>query len=190
MAEGRDLPLLRWAEDLRRARLKRDGFRRRAAIAAGGIACVLATIGAPPAPRLLWNASPSAPMGLYRVEPGSTPSVGDMVAAWAPHPARTLAADRGYLPEGVPLVKRVAAALGATVCADSSSVIVGGRLRVVRRHQDALGRPLPSWRGCRTLRGGELFLLMAEVPDSFDGRYFGVTASTEVIGKAVLLWRH
>jgi conjugative transfer signal peptidase TraF len=189
LADGRDLPLLRWAEDLRRARLKRARFRRRAGLAAVGIACLAATIVVPPAPRLLWNASASAPLGLYRVQPGALPSVGGMVAAWAPAPARAIAAKRGYLPANVPLVKRVVAGSGATVCADGSDVGVDRRLRVVRRRADGAGRPLPWWRGCRTLRRGELFLLMTDAPDSFDGRYFGVTTSNEVIGKAVLLWR-
>jgi conjugative transfer signal peptidase TraF len=189
LADGRDLPLLRWAEELRRARLKRARLRRGAALAAVGIACLGATIVAPPAPRLLWNASASAPLGLYQVQPGASPSVGDMVAAWAPAPARTIAAERGYLPARVPLVKRVVAGSGATVCADGSAVAVDGGIRIERRRDDAAGRPLPWWQGCRTLRKGELFLLMTDAPDSFDGRYFGVTASTEVIGKAVLLWR-
>src|SRR3546814_16595743 len=30
-----------------------------------------------PAPRLLWNASASAPIGLYRIDPGATPRAGD-----------------------------------------------------------------------------------------------------------------
>ena len=189
MADGRDLPLLRWAEDLRRARMKRACLRRRAALAAAGIACLGATIVAPPAPRLLWNASASAPIGLYRVQPGASASVGDMVAAWAPAPARTIAAERGYLPARVPLVKRVAAGPGATVCADGSFVVINGRVRIERLRDDTAGRRLPWWQGCRILRRGELFLLMIDARDSFDGRYFGVTASTDVIGKAALLWR-
>jgi type IV secretory pathway protease TraF len=62
-----------------------------------------------PAPRLLWNASASAPIGLYRVEPDSAGSrrLGHRMAATQRSP---LAASRHYLPTGVPLVKRVARA--------------------------------------------------------------------------------
>ena len=35
---------------------------------------------------------------------------------------------------------------------------------------------------------GEAFLLMAEAPASFDGRYFGVTKVSDIVGKAHLLW--
>ncbi|HEY0106773.1 MAG TPA: S26 family signal peptidase [Rhizomicrobium sp.] len=49
-------------------------------------------------------------------------------------------------------------------------------------------RPLPAWSGCRRLGSNDLFLLMGHIPDSFDGRYFGVTPRTSLIGKLVPLW--
>jgi len=47
---------------------------------------------------------------------------------------------------------------------------------------------MPWWQGCRTLIEGEYFLLMADVPDSFDGRYFGITGNADLVGQAHLLW--
>ena len=41
--------------------------------------------------------------------------------------------------------------------------------------------------GCVRLRGDQRFLLM-DAPASFDGRYFGVTEGTDIVGKARLLW--
>jgi type IV secretory pathway protease TraF len=38
------------------------------------------------------------------------------------------------------------------------------------------------------LRAHERFLLMTTSSASFDGRYFGVTDSSDVVGKARLLW--
>lgn len=189
MAEARDLPLFRWGEELRRARTKRARLHRRAAFVGAGIACLAATIVAPPVPRLLWNASASAPLGLYWVRPGAPVGVGDMVITRLPRAVRLLAAQRRYLPSGVPAVKRVVAVSGATICAKGTSVFVDNGGVFPRRRADTSGRPLPRWEGCRRLRPGELFLLMAEAPDSFDGRYFGVTKATDVVGKAVLLWR-
>jgi type IV secretory pathway protease TraF len=46
---------------------------------------------------------------------------------------------------------------------------------------------MPFWLGCMRLRGEQRFLLM-DAPDSFDGRYFGVTEGSDIIGKAELLW--
>src|SRR3546814_9884001 len=67
-----------------------------------------------PAPWLVWTASASAPIGLYRVFPGN-PASGDLGLVRPPDSARQLAADRGYLPLDVPLVKRVAALAGDTI---------------------------------------------------------------------------
>jgi len=151
--------------------------------------CFLAATGLfAPVPRLVWNASRSAPIGLYRVYPGASIEVGDMVIARLPNEVRLLAAQRHYLPLGVPLVKRVAAAGGARVCARAATVTIDGRPIVRRKAKDRAGRLLPAWHGCRTLGRGDVLLLMTDVTDSFDGRYFGPTAGRDVIGEAVPLW--
>lgn len=143
----------------------------------------------PPAPRLVWNASASVPIGLYWVRPGARIATGDMVVARTPQPFRRLAAERRYLPENVPLVKRVAAQAGDRICASGDTILVNGRKAVTRLARDGQGRPMPWWEGCRTLAQGQYLLLMTDVAGSFDGRYFGVTEQADVVGKARLLWR-
>jgi conjugative transfer signal peptidase TraF len=161
-----------------------------AAAAAAGFAAAAscATLLWPPRPLLLWNGSASSPVGLYRVAPPGPVSAGETVVAWPPPAARALAAERRYLPSGVPLVKRVAGVAGDRVCAVGSSVFVNGQVAAERRSEDRLGRPLPSWTGCRDLGEGELFLLIPDASGSFDGRYFGVTATQDVVGRARLIW--
>ena len=140
-----------------------------------------------PTPRLVWNASASAPIGFYwRVD--GWPSRGDLVLARAPLWARKLAAERHYLPRNVPIIKRVAAIAGDVVCAFAEAISIDGRLVAKRLASDRMGRPLPQWEGCETLAAGEFFLLMADVPDSFDSRYFGVTERRDIIGRLVPLW--
>jgi len=141
-----------------------------------------------PAPWLVWNASPSVPIGLYWVGARAPLGPGDTVVAWLPSAARALAGHRGYLPVAVPAVKRVAAAAGARVCAHGASVAIDGRRVATRLAADRRGRPLPWWHGCRTLAPGEIFLLAARSADSFDGRYFGPSPAADVIGRAYLLW--
>jgi len=138
---------------------------------------------------LVWNASASAPVGLYRVHDGGPIGRGDMVVAWTPEPVRSLAARRRYLPRNVPLVKRVAAAAGDEVCAIGRTVFVNGRPAALRSRRDPSGRLMPWWSGCRALGRGELFLLNPSVPQAFDGRYFGVTSADRLLGTARLLWR-
>jgi len=188
MVERRDLPLFAWGESLRIARARRRTLRRRAVLLGAGIACLGVTVALPPLPRLIWNASASAPIGLYAVSPGARIGRGDMVVAWAPKTARELAAARHYLPRNVPLVKRAAAIAGETVCAADRTVTVNGKPVAVRRNADAAGRPLPAWQGCIRLGPGMVFLLMTGTPDSFDGRYFGPTLAQDVIGRARPLW--
>lgn len=154
--------------------------------------CVLplsATVLLRPRPLLVWNASASSPLGLYAVGPADHLRPGQMALAWAPDHARRLAAQRHYLPYGVPLVKRVSAIAGARVCAKSGVVLVDGRPVAVRFKRDLSGRTMPWWSGCRRLRRGDLFLLSSGGPSAFDGRYFGVTSASEVIGRARLIWK-
>ncbi|BBB11098.1 S26 family signal peptidase [Sphingomonas sp. ID1715] len=152
-----------------------------------GVAALTATIALPPTPRLVWNVSASAPIGLYAVGGRHDIAAGDMVLARVPDRWRRLAAERRYIPINVPLVKRVAAVPGDRVCARGRDISVNGRPVTDRREADGRGRPMPRWSGCVTLRTGALFLLM-DSPDSFDGRYFGPTSRGDVIGEARLLW--
>lgn len=146
----------------------------------------LATL-ARPAPWLVWNASASAPIGLYRVLPGK-PIRGDLVLVHTPISVRQFAAERGYLPRNVPLVKRVAALDGDIVCAADDVISVNGRVVAERLARDRLGRALPAWSGCCVLDSGEAFLLMEGRADSFDSRYFGLVPTTAIIGRLAPLW--
>ena len=160
------------------------------ALGCAGLAAALAgTLLDPPRPRLLWNASASAPVGLYAVGDGAPLARGDMVIARVPDEFRMFAARRRYLPANVPLVKRVAAAAGDEVCAAGARITVNGRAVAARLDRDAAGRPMPWWSGCALLGDGQVLLLMADSPASFDGRYFGVSEAGDIVGKARLLWR-
>lgn len=154
------------------------------------IALLLAPDFVRPAPLLAWNTSPSVPTGLYVVA-HTSPQAGDIAVARLPKNTATLAADKGYLPRQVYLLKPVAAVVGDHVCRLGVRVYVRGRFTVLARLTDRLGRQLPMWHGCRMLRHGEVFLL-ANDPDSFDSRYFGPLSHQHIIGRAFLVrqwWR-
>ena len=136
-----------------------------------------------PAPRLLWNASASAPTGLYRVDAGAPPRLGDLVAIAPPPALGMFLAQRGYLPRGVPLLKRVAGLPGALVCRSGVFVTVNGVAVARALARDRANRPLPVWTGCRIIGSDELFLVNA-ARDSLDGRYFGPLSATGLLGTA------
>lgn len=183
----RDCALLRGGNDLRRDHLARRQLRRRGVATAILTAAVVVSAALPPRPRLIWNVSPSAPAGLYSVGDRSGIATGDMVAARVPERWRHFAGRRRYIPVNVPLVKRVSAEPGDTVCALGQEIFVNGRWIAERRRHDGMARPMPWWTGCVALRQGALFLLMNH-PASFDGRYFGPTARGDIIGEVRLLW--
>jgi conjugative transfer signal peptidase TraF len=113
---------------------------------------------------------------------------GDLVLVIPPPSIAKFAAQRGYLPAGVPLVKRIAAMAGDTVCARGNSISIDGQFVAAWLSADGERRPLPSWQGCRTLDQDEVFLLMEGVRTSFDGRYFGPTNSSQIVGRLEPIW--
>jgi conjugative transfer signal peptidase TraF len=128
------------------------------------------------------------PVGLYRIDPSNRLAITDLVAVRAPEPLAGFLAERGYLPRSVPLLKRVAALPGQTVCRVEVAVTVDGIAMGEALARDRFGRTLPVWQGCRVVAPDELFLMNFDVRDSFDGRYFGPVARAAVIGRAIPLY--
>lgn len=154
------------------------------AIAAGFFGTSFAAIASlNPRPWFIWNASASAPVGLYRIGETDRLTLGELVAVTPPPDLGRFMAARRYLPLHVPLMKYVAALPGQHVCRAGVIVTVDARPVAVARAYDRAGRPLPQWRGCHHIRAGDLFLLNA-APDSLDGRYFGPLPASGLIGTA------
>ncbi|MDQ0393739.1 S26 family signal peptidase [Labrys monachus] len=140
------------------------------------------------APKLIWNASASTPIGLYAINAPGRLGVTDLVAVRAPEPLATFLSDGGYLPRGVPLMKHVAALPGQRICRNGTAITVDGIAMGDALDHDRRGRPLPTWQGCRVVADGELFLMNWRVRDSLDGRYFGPLPISSVIGRATPLY--
>ncbi len=173
-------------------------------VLAGLSACGLAALAwasfVYPLPRLTYNPSDSVAVGWYRVDPldhrasslsPSPPSslhVGSIVLVPLPAEAAALAAQRGYLPTRIPLLKRVGAMAPHEVCIADGRVRIDGVPSAAVLAADRWGRPLPSWQQCRRLRPGELFLLSRTNLASFDSRYFGPVSAASVIGVARPVW--
>jgi len=136
--------------------------------------------------KFIWNASESVTKGLYRVA-ALPPNTSDLVFVQLPEWARFLASQRNYLPRNVPALKRISGVSGDVVCRIGLNIFVNQNRVAIAKPRDGLGRKLPQWSGCRVLKSDELFLL-ADHPNSFDGRYFGATKTSSVIGIAVPVW--
>lgn len=152
------------------------------------VVSLLATVGAKPQPLYIWNLTPSVPLGLYGVQSPDRLYVTMLVVAMPPEPLATTLSDGGYLPRGVPLLKRIFALAGQTVCRVGVEIIVDGIAASPAHERDQRGHPLPVWQGCHVIAEDEIFLLNWDEPDSLDGRYFGPLPRSAVVARAVPIW--
>jgi conjugative transfer signal peptidase TraF len=153
-----------------------------------GVTVLTLPMGAQPTPRFVWNASGSVPIGLYRVKPIGVLTVTNLIVAVPPEPLAAFLAKRGYLPIGVPLIKRILALPGQSVCRSGFTISVDGIEMGTALARDRHGRVLPVWQSCRAIAQGEVFLMNWDEPASFDSRYFGPIPLSAIIGRAEPLW--
>ena len=153
-----------------------------AALAFGALAAF------PPAPRLIWNASGSVPIGLYAVHPTGLLHIAELVVVQPPKALATYLNERRYLGAGVPMLKHILALPGQTVCRTDRTITVDGTAMGDALEHDTRGRALPVWQGCRVLSAGQVFVMNRESGDSFDGRYFGPLPIASITGRADPLW--
>ncbi len=136
--------------------------------------------------KLIWNASQSIPKGFYQIT-NEMPAKGDLVLARLPNWAAFLANQRGYLPKNTPVLKRVSALKGDVVCRVSDRIYINQMFTAIAMRADQKSRKMPRWLGCKRLQQGEVFLLAGH-PYSFDGRYFGITKLSSIIGTVQSAW--
>ena len=150
-------------------------------------ALLLFTVGGA-TPHYIWNTSNSVPIGLYRVQPATQLTVTELVAVRPPDLLAAFLDLNGYLPIGVPMLKRVLALPGQAVCRNGLQIAVDGVDVGEARERDGRNRPLPVWHGCRVIADGDVFVMNWQSADSLDGRYFGPLPTSAVIGIAIPLW--
>ena len=148
---------------------------------------LLSTVGGA-TPHYIWNTSRSVPIGLYRLQPATSLAVTELVAIRPPDLLAAFLDLNGYLPIGVPMLKRVLALPGQTVCRNGLSIAVNGVDVGQAQERDGRGRRLPAWQGCRLIADGDVFVMNWQSTDSLDSRYFGPLPASAVIGRAVPVW--
>ncbi len=141
---------------------------------------------------LVWNRTPSLPLGLYWLSRGASPERGKLVAFPVPTHVEDLVRERQYLPPGAMLVKPVVATAGDRVCTEGDvftingqSLAGGGRIAVA----DSAGRPLPRYDGCGPVPDGWVFVA-SSYAKSFDSRTFGPVSVQDIRGTVTPLWTY
>jgi conjugative transfer signal peptidase TraF len=162
-----------------------EGVLLRAALATALASALASLVGA----HLLWNWTPSLPLGLYWLSTGGRAEVGTLVAFPVPEPVRALVLERRYLPSGALLVKPVVATRSDVVCTEGGTLTVNGRPLGVIATEDTRGRPLPSDQRCGPLPDGDVFVA-SHFPTSFDSRTFGPVRLSDLRGTVTPLWTY
>src|SRR5260370_9722025 len=119
-----------------------------------GVGLVIASSLVEAPPILVWNATASAPGGLYCIVSPSGLQAGDLVLVRPDPASAAVYAERGYLPLGLPLLKRVGALRGMRVCERAGDLTIEGRHIASALPIDGRGRPMASWPACRTSSDG------------------------------------
>lgn len=162
--------------------------RRLLCVVAGAVLLIGVAACAPWSAWLVYNPSDSAPRGWYAWRPLRDWQPGTPVFGRLPTATAQLAHQRGYLPQHLPILKRIGAVGGQYACVRDGLVRIDSRVVGLVRQRDGAGRPLPAWPGCRILASGEVFLFASDHPASFDSRYFGPVGRDAILGEAVPLW--
>lgn len=158
---------------------------RRAPLVTGGIglAALLAALSAQIPERLIWNRSGSLPEGLYWRSDEAF-GRGDIVAVSGSSEAAQWSASHGFTGRNWPFLKQVAGVPGDRICREGAEIIINGERAGAALSTAQNGVVLPVWTGCRRLTEGEVFLMNPH-PRSLDGRYFGVTAVSDIDGRVI-----
>ncbi len=95
--------------------------------------------------KLIYNSSPSAPIGYYKIKAVSNLKRGIYIVVQTPPDFRLLAAKRDYLPLNVPLIKQVVGIFGDEICRYNESIFINKKLIAFALKQDSKKRLLPVW---------------------------------------------
>jgi type IV secretory pathway protease TraF len=92
-------------------------------------------------------------------------------------------AKRNYKQKNIPLIKQIYATSGDKICERNNYLYINNVKSVPLAKVDSIGRRLPHYfqtKGCQQLKPGQVLPLGLHVANSFDGRYFGPVAQSEV----------
>jgi conjugative transfer signal peptidase TraF len=155
-----------------------------ATVLASAVACLAGA-------HLLWNWTPSLPLGLYWVSPASSRrvKVGALVAFPVPAHVRALVLERRYLPPRALLVKPVVATAPDRVCTEGGTLTVNGAPLGAIATEDTRSRPLPHDERCGPLPEGHVFVA-SHFATSFDSRTFGPVPLADIRGTVTPLWTY
>lgn len=139
-------------------------------------------------PKILYfNRTPSLPVGIYCEIPWSPVEKGDLVLVEVPQEIRALVEEREWMKGNELLLKKVGALEGDRFMINEQRIEVNGNYIGPIYDVDSQKRPMPVLRGEFQVPEGYFLPIATNVPNSFDGRYFGSVPLTSIKTKVILL---
>lgn len=146
----------------------------------------------PLAPTLVYNASPSLPVGIYRSVPKDRLEHGDVVRLTLPKSLQPVMARWGYANhQGARyLIKQIAGLPGQTVCHRGGRIVVNSVIWGPVHRVDHLGYPLPQAlpEGACEQLGPAAYFVATRQGASLDSRYFGPVVRRDILQVLQPLW--
>ncbi|BAL82989.1 putative TraF peptidase [Selenomonas ruminantium subsp. lactilytica TAM6421] len=136
----------------------------------------------------VYNATASVPVGWYLLLSPQDVARDDMVVFTVPEDVQELAVERGWLPKGTKMLKRVGGLAGDMYGVNRSrQFYVNGIYIGQASLTDGKGQQMPDRSCCIHMVEEHRFLPIGDSSHSFDGRYYGTVPLDCIKNKAVLI---
>lgn len=136
----------------------------------------------------VYNATASVPVGWYLLLSPQNVARDDMVVFVMPDDMQELAVERGWLPEGTKMLKRVGGLAGDMYGVNKSrQFYVNGVYIGQASLVDGKGQQMPDRSSGIHMVEDNCFLPVGDNSHSFDGRYYGAVPLESIKNKAVLI---
>ncbi|OAJ33836.1 S26 family signal peptidase [Piscirickettsia salmonis] len=133
---------------------------------------------------LVHQVTESMPIGWYWASPCKLPLThGERVLFSPPQPLKDYLVQHHWLGQNMSMMKQVYGVPGDFICRHANWLFINGQKTAYIQQEYAPGQALPQWQVCRIIPKNHYLLLALRVPNSFDGRYFGLIEQQQIFAK-------
>ncbi len=136
---------------------------------------------------ITYQSTPSMPEGYYLTYKVKSIQRENNVIFMPNQKTEKFIIQHGWLPEGIPLLKRVIGIPGDKLCIKHHMVYINNKRVAVAKLKDNKGEALPIFTYCGEIQPDYYFVQGISSPNSFDSRYYGLIKREQIISKAVKL---
>jgi conjugative transfer signal peptidase TraF len=134
---------------------------------------------------LVYSVTKSVPRGLYLIVPIKKIARYDIVEFKPPQAALNFIRENRLIPQNGTIMKYVFAIPNDNVCIYNQEIFINNKKAGHVYKFYAPNKLLPQTKICGKLQENQYLLLSAKSKRSFDGRYFGIVSSREILGHAI-----